>query len=86
MIWPLLVDQYTESERVGYRFKLAQTMLHELTVSGSRRDGNAKSQNHQLIDTVGYSMLSVVSLENHIEPLGRHRNLRGLFPPANWSH
>lgn len=33
LIWPLLVDQYTEAEKVGYRVIIAVTMLHELTVS-----------------------------------------------------
>lgn len=33
LIWPLLVPQYTESEKVGYRLQIAVTMLHELTVS-----------------------------------------------------
>ncbi|KAI7776410.1 hypothetical protein LA080_005365 [Diaporthe eres] len=30
LIWPLLVDQYTESEKIGYRVKIAMVILHEL--------------------------------------------------------
>lgn len=36
LIWPLLVHQYTESEKVGYRLQIAVTMLHELTVSNTQ--------------------------------------------------
>lgn len=32
LIWPLLVGQYTESEKIGYRVKIAMVMLHELAV------------------------------------------------------
>lgn len=32
LIWPLLVDQYTESEKIGYRVKIAMVILHELAV------------------------------------------------------
>lgn len=32
-VWALLTDEYSESEKVGLRVKLAATMLHELTVS-----------------------------------------------------
>lgn len=31
-VWPLLVDQYTESEKSGYRVMIARVMLHELAV------------------------------------------------------
>lgn len=31
-IWPLLSNVYTEGEKVAIRFKLASTMLHELSV------------------------------------------------------
>lgn len=34
LIWPLLVDQYTESEKIGYRVKIAMVILHELAVCG----------------------------------------------------
>jgi hypothetical protein len=34
-VWPLLVDQYTESEKSGYRVMIARVMLHELAVRGS---------------------------------------------------
>ncbi|KAG8169727.1 hypothetical protein KVR01_000472 [Diaporthe batatas] len=34
-VWPLLVDQYTESEKAGYQVMLARIMLHELAVSAS---------------------------------------------------
>lgn len=36
-IWPLLVDQYTESEKAGYRVMIARIMLHELAVRASPR-------------------------------------------------
>lgn len=32
-VWPLLTDEYSESEKVAVRVKLAMTMLHELAVS-----------------------------------------------------
>lgn len=35
LIWPLLVDQYTESEKIGYRVKIAMVILHELAVCAS---------------------------------------------------
>jgi hypothetical protein len=31
-LWPLLVDQSTESEKTGYRVMIARVMLHELAV------------------------------------------------------
>lgn len=31
-VWPLLVDQYTESEKSGYRVMIARVMLHEIAV------------------------------------------------------
>lgn len=31
-VWPLLSKEYTEGEKVAIRFKLASTMLHELSV------------------------------------------------------
>lgn len=34
-VWPLLVDQYTESEKIGYRIMIARVMLHELAVCAS---------------------------------------------------
>lgn len=45
LIWPLLAYQYTESEKVGYRVQIAQTMLHELTVSNVQSDGGIKLTN-----------------------------------------
>lgn len=32
LIWPLLVDEYTEGEKVGHRVKIAMVILHELAV------------------------------------------------------
>lgn len=34
-IWPLLVDRYTESEKIGYRVMIARVILHELAVRAS---------------------------------------------------
>lgn len=34
MIWPILLGQFSESEKTGYRFMLSAAVLHELAVSG----------------------------------------------------
>lgn len=34
-IWPLIVDRYTESEKIGYRVMIARVILHELAVRAS---------------------------------------------------
>lgn len=34
-VWPLLVDEYSESEKVAIRVKLTMTIMHELAVSWS---------------------------------------------------
>lgn len=39
-IWPLLLDEYSESEKVGIRVKLATTILHELSVCSPALDSS----------------------------------------------
>lgn len=46
-IWPLLVDRFSESEKLGYRVMVARVMLHELAVRVSFTTASACSANSQ---------------------------------------